>query len=130
MIALRAAAQSQREASEDDSKLQHEVERTVAVCALQAFVASVEARSNQQRTMITDASTGHRRRLSQKPASVLHEPGFVATLTGLLSPGALRETWETEVCLAVQPDKFRTWGRHYLTTVRRKKIENGSLRPL
>jgi len=37
--------------------------------------------------------------------------------TALLSAGPLKSTLEAEALLAVQPAKFKTWGKHYLVTL-------------
>jgi len=37
--------------------------------------------------------------------------------TELLPPGPIKETLQSEALLATVPDKFRTWGRHYLVTL-------------
>ena len=37
--------------------------------------------------------------------------------TALLSNGALGKTLTDEALLAIQPDKLKTWGKHYLATL-------------
>jgi len=41
----------------------------------------------------------------------------LAKLGECLAPGPLKETVMSEALLAVQPDKFSTWGRHYVVTL-------------
>lgn len=58
-----------------------------------------------------------RRQLAEKAMLRGVPQDLLAQLTTLLPESALQRTLKDEACLGTQPEKFRTWGRHYLMTL-------------
>jgi len=58
-----------------------------------------------------------RRRAADKARLESVPPNLLQQATALLSAAPLKETLTTEALLAVEPSKYKTWGKHYLVTL-------------
>ena len=83
------------QADAQDAAFTAQIERTAVICALQNVHGGAAA------SRVHDA----------------HASEMVTHVATALSAGPLKETMTTEGVLAVEPSKFRTWGRHYTATL-------------
>ena len=58
-----------------------------------------------------------RRRAADKARLESVPPNLLQQATALLSATPLKETLTTEALLAIEPSKYKTWGKHYLVTL-------------